>query len=290
MKLFNSKKVLLTLALSAALTTSVMASQQSDWKPVSSEKLVRLPANYISQTIENNLSDSPLVKEINALDVRMEMAVSTMHKLKKSIADVSGDEQFEVRHDFLKAKSEYLDLTQQKHKLDQKALNTRRGMYEKVLRQIRKADRHSNSAEMVKLKLNQSNARKRMERAKSLVDNALLEAGATDNSKYSDAYAKNVSKLEMLKIAITEHEANKTPVIDGQEVSKEGFVRHLLAELNAEQAIFDQEKLMLTYMAKLVALDAQSLEHQLIAGPASSEDSDNASPASLSANTDLFVY
>jgi len=99
-----------------------------------------------------------------------------------------------------------------------------------------------------------------------------------------------VSKLEALKSAINAHAANASPAIDGQQVSKSDYVRHLLTSLNAEQAIFDQEKLMLSYMAKLVAMDAQTLEHQLLAS-SEQDETQKAQRArtSLSGNTDLFI-
>ena len=283
---------LLAVSLSSALFVAPVASASNvaTWKPVSHEKLITLPANFISRKIDNDFNESALAAQINALDERMTMAVNSMKKLKVKMADVTGDEHFELSHQFLEAKSDYLDFVEQKQKLDQQAMNIRRKLYERVLKQIRRNKEKNGSAEMVKLQKDQQRARKRMEQAKSLVDNALLEAGNMEGSKYSGEYNKNINQLEALKAAINSHEANRAPAIDGQEVTKEGYVRHLLAGLNAEQAIFDQEKLMLTYMAKLVSLDAQSLEHKLMAGPEGEEDyDDSTSRGRLASNADLFI-
>lgn len=283
---------LLAVSLSSALLVApvVSASNVATWKPVSHEKLITLPANFISRKIDNDFNESALAAQINALDERMTMAVDSMKKLKDKMADVTGDEHLELSHQFLEAKSDYLDFVEQKQKLDQQAMNIRRKLYERVLKQIRRNKEKNGSAEMVKLQKDQQRARKRMEQAKSLVDNALLEAGNMEGSKYSGEYNKNINQLEALKAAINSHEANRAPAIDGQEVTKEGYVRHLLAGLNAEQAIFDQEKLMLTYMAKLVSLDAQSLEHKLMAGPEGEEDyDDSTSRGRLASNADLFI-
>ena len=292
LKFKRLSRSLLAVSLSSALliAPTVSASNVATWKPVSHEKLITLPANFISRKIDNDFNESALAAQINALDERMTMAVGSMKKLKDKMADVTGDEHLELSHQFLEAKSDYLDFVEQKQKLDQQAMNIRRKLYERVLKQIRRNKEKNGSAEMVKLQKDQQRARKRMEQAKSLVDNALLEAGNMEGSKYSGEYNKNINQLEALKAAINSHEANRAPAIDGQEVTKEGYVRHLLAGLNAEQAIFDQEKLMLTYMAKLVSLDAQSLEHKLMAGPEGEEDyDDSSSRGRLASNADLFI-
>ena len=278
-----------SLLSAMSITTVQAAGQPSDWQPVSSEKLISLPANYISQTIESDFLSSPLAAQIDALDESMNETVTSMHDIKAAIEGKSGDEEVELQHQFLQAKSDYLDLMAQKQTLDQQAMDTRRKIYEKVLVKVNKANVNANSREVIELKQSQKNARKRMESAKALVDNALLEAGGSA-TEYNNEYAKNVSKLEALKSAINVHKANASPAIDGQQVSKSDYVRHLLTSLNAEQAIFDQEKLMLSYMAKLVAMDAQTLEHQLLA---SSEQDTNEKAkrerTSLSGTTDLFI-
>lgn len=286
LKALNLKALVVAISL---VSTAAMAGQQPNWQPVSSEKLISLPANYISQTIESDFMSSPLAAQIDALDESMGEVVTTMHDLKAAVEGANADEQVELKHQFLQAKSDYLDLMAQKQNLDQKAIDTRRKIYEKVLGKINKANINANSREVIELKQMQKNARSRMEKAKALVDNALLEAG-DNSSDYSNDYAKNMSKLEALKSAINSHSANAGAAIDGQTVSKSDYVRHLLTSLNTEQAIFDQEKLMLGYMAKLVAMDAQTLEHQLLA---SSEENGEAKAerarTSLSGTTDLFI-
>lgn len=298
----NHGRLRALLLAGTLLSASVSAAPQgAGWQPVSSEKLIRLPANYISQTVESDYLASPLAAQIDALDQSMNETVTTLHELKATIAahanetgDEAGDEQLvELKHQFLQAKSDYLDLMEQKQRLDQQGLETRRKLFEKVLVKINRVAANANSREVIELKQAQQNARKRMQSAMALVDNALLEAddGKGDmNSDYRSDYRKNVAKLEALRSAINAHEANETPAIDGQTVSKADYVRHLLTSLNVEQAIFDQEKLMLGYMAKLVAMDAQALEHQLLAQTHEDDSGKQRHErSSLAANTDLFI-
>jgi hypothetical protein len=52
---------------------------------------------------------------------------------------------------------------------------------------------------------------------------------------------------------------NQGPVIDGTEVSKVDYVRHMVALTEGELALIAMEEEMLGYMARLVGLDALAL-------------------------------
>ena len=82
-------------------------------------------------------------------------------------------------------------------------------------------------------------------------------------SKYQREYGDNLAKVKQLKLAIQQHSANENPVLDGQSLNREQYIRYLLTHVDSELALLDQERLMLGYMAKLVALDAQALEHEI---------------------------
>jgi hypothetical protein len=73
----------------------------------------------------------------------------------------------------------------------------------------------------------------------------------------------NLGKIEQLKKAISQHQSSLAPTIDGVEVSAQEYVRQLLMQAASDQSLLDQEALMISYMAKLVALDAQSIEFRL---------------------------
>jgi hypothetical protein len=123
----------LLLVAGFCLSSASVLAASADWQPLSSEKLIRLPPNYLSQTIESDYLASPLAAQIDGLDEGMAQTVTVMHDLKAAIGEVSGEQQVELKHQFLQAKSDYLDAMAQKQALDQQALETRRQLYEAVL-------------------------------------------------------------------------------------------------------------------------------------------------------------
>ncbi|MGE4658089.1 MAG: hypothetical protein AAEI08_04060, partial [Gammaproteobacteria bacterium] len=52
--------------------------------------------------------------------------------------------------------------------------------------------------------------------------------------------------------------------LDDLEMTKEEYLRKMLAEIQAELALIDQEEGMLGYMAKLIALDAMALSEEVV--------------------------
>jgi N-acetylglucosamine kinase-like BadF-type ATPase len=99
-----------------------------------------------------------------------------------------------------------------------------------------------------------------MEKVIAQVDDTLLGQGVNERSPYADEFAANLNKIELLKKAISNHQAAMAPTIDGVAVSGQEYVRQLLMQAASDQSLLDQESLMISYMAKLVALDAQSIE------------------------------
>ncbi len=72
---------------------------------------------------------------------------------------------------------------------------------------------------------------------------------------------------------------NHAPSIDGRPVSREEYLRQLLAEAQGDLAIVEQESLILGHMAKLVSLDALALAEGIAEVEAESGLSTAPSPA-----------
>ena len=110
----------------------------------------------------------------------------------------------------------------------------------------------------------QDAARERFEGTVSETDVKLLATRAVPESKYAREYAQNLAAIDNLVQAIEHHPMNAAPELDGQAVSRQDYVRQLIAETEGGLALLDQEEKMLGFMAKLVALDARALEEEVI--------------------------
>ena len=77
-------------------------------------------------------------------------------------------------------------------------------------------------------------------------------------------------------------------MLDGAEVSSEEYIRQLLHNASLHQSLLDQEALMLSYMARLVALDAQALKYQIAYGD-KNDTTTSPKVAKASHAVDLFL-
>ena len=261
----------LILTISLSCTHLVLASEGRNWDPVASDKLIKLPANIIEKRIQQDFEASPMALHIVALEQHMQDKLSQLKSLGELLADSEGEELINQRFELVQQKSEYLDLMQQAQGLRQNALTKKQKLYATVLGKLRNKNGLISQDEVYQLKQKQAQARQRMQHVMAQVDSSLMHKGLDKRSPYADEFAVNLAKVEALKNAISEHKANASPTLGDVEVTSEEYVRQLLMQASTEQSLLDQEALMFSYMAKLVALDAQSLEYEISYGDENTE-------------------
>ena len=261
----------LILAINLGCTDFVLASEGRDWDPVASDKLIKLPANIIEKRIQQDFEASPMALHIVELEQKMQDKLTQLKSLRELISDSDGEELINQRFELVQQKSEYLDLMQEAQGLRQSALAKKQGLYATVLGKLRNKNGRISQGEVYQLKQKQTQARLRMQKVLAQVDNSLMHSGLDQRSPYADEFALNLAKVEDLKKAISQHKANASPTLGNEDVTSEEYVRQLLMEASTEQSLLDQEALMFSYMAKLVALDAQSLEYEISYGDESNQ-------------------
>lgn len=285
----NPQKKLALVMAALMLSGAAAASKEASWNPVSSETLISLPAQYMDRSLEQDFRDSQLFGQIDATTAQIRMEAERMAALHQDASAASGDGAIELSHQLLVSKASYLELMQDKLTLDADALTTRIKVYEDVLERLQRDKRQAQDPVVADLVASQQAARARMESTVSTVDQMLNDLPVERVSRYQSQYGENLQKIAELKRAINEHDANAAPSIDGETVSREDYVRHLLANAEAERSIIEQEQLMLSYMARLVSLDAQALEQSLMGGGeqfAELADDDPVRPANA---VDFFI-
>lgn len=261
----------LILAISLGCTHFVLASEGRNWDPVASDKLIKLPANIIEKRIQQDFEASPMALHLVELEQQMQDKLSQLKSLGELIADSEGEELVNQRFELVQQKSEYLDLMQEAQSLRQNALTKKQNLYENVLGKLRNKNSRISKDAVYQLKQKQAQARERMQNVMAQVDSSLMHKGLDQRSPYADEFAVNLAKVEALKNAISQHKANASPTLGDVEVTSEEYVRQLLMQASTEQSLLDQEALMFSYMAKLVALDAQALEYEISYGDESTE-------------------
>lgn len=250
--------VFLSMASFAAPATISPAFAET-WSPVASERLLRLPGESLEKAVENDFAKSGLAQEMIGVEEQIGFKQMTLQDMQAAVERAEDAElKMELQFQFLEAKRDYLALMQTQQTLRKKQASAKMRLYENLLDKVGRAER-AQTPEQVALVDRQMQARQRMERSSQAVDSALLMATAVETSKYSAEYRKNVGAIEQLMAAIQNHAMNEAPSIDGRAVSREEYLRQLVANAQSDLALVEQEAVILGHMAKLVSLDALAL-------------------------------
>jgi hypothetical protein len=264
-RFFSALTVAVVLSLSMQVNAAQpngqqQVNQQDNWQPVSAESLVELPANLIEKRIQQDFRMSPMANELLQIDQEVAASSQQIKALQSLLEGSESNQMIDERVDLVQLKSGFLDLLQTGQQLRQDQLDSKMQVYQEVLASLYQQDNIEQNSQAYQLKLSQQEARQRMEKVMQQVDDTLLQGGQIEQSPYASEFAANLAKIEQLKEAIANHQSNLAASVDGVEVSTQEYIRQLLMQSSSEQSLLDQEALMLSYMAKIVALDAQSLE------------------------------
>ncbi|MCW8914773.1 MAG: hypothetical protein OQK24_02845 [Magnetovibrio sp.] len=245
------------LVASLLLTPPAMASQVN-WSPQSSERLVKLPTNYLKKSLDNDFAQSSLGEALSTSEENISLKGSTLADLQQAIASSTGDVRLELRHEFLAEKRAYLDMMTERNALRRQHLETKRNLFEDMLDHLSQQENTGPGAEEVIA--NQEAALERFERTYADVDRNFFSNSMAPESRYAQQFTKNMQAIEQLVARIENHKLNASSM--GEEeipMTRKEHLRRLVSDAQAEISIIEQEETILGYMAKLVALDAMDL-------------------------------
>ncbi len=249
------------------------------WNPVVSERLIKLPANYLKKAVDHDFAKSALALAIQDNKELTRLKIMTLGDLQSASEAAEGDLRIELRHQFLAEKRAYLELVARTQDLRRRQAGTKIKLYGKMLDRLGR-NNAAMTPQRAALVEKQQAAQKRFESTIGRVDLKLFGRGGAKESKYSREYAANMAAIERLVAAVSAHPMNKRAEIDGKAVSKPDYLRQIITEAEADLALLDQEETVLGYMAKLIALDATALSDAVIADvPVAETDSARAASA-----------
>ena len=290
----QSKNPLTRLApmfLVGTMTVSVpswAAVENDGWNPVVSERLIKLPANYLKKAVDHDFSKSALAAAIADNRELTKLKTLTLRDLQSAIEGAEGELRIELRHQFLAEKRAYLKLVARTQDMRRRQADTKIKLYGRMLDKLG-AKTATMTPQRAALVEKQKAAQKRFQSSIGAVDMKLFGKAAMTQSKYSQEYAKNVASIERLVAAIESHPMNRRAEIDGQAVSKQDYLRQIITKAEADVALLDQDEPVLGYMAKLIALDAMALSDAVVADELAPGTAPVAQGASVNAAIDIFV-
>ena len=270
------KRLLATTALCAFVITApiaapVAAGTAPAWKPQASEKLVKLPATTLKKSLDYDFARSALGQAIRDVDSEIGFKTMTLSDLRAAIEQSDGEVHTELRHQFLAEKRDYIELVSRKNDFRKRHLRTRLKTLERVLDGMAEKKAGLTPARL-ELVSQQEAARTRFSASIDKVDVKLLTVSAVPESKYAVDYAKNLTAIESLVHAIERHPMNALPEFGDVAMSKQDYVRQMMADTQASMALLQQEENILGYMAKLVSLDALALSEEVMESDLESDD------------------
>ena len=254
---------LFALTLGMAQPGTVQAEADPHWRPRVSEKLVKLPNAYLKKALDKDFKSSALAGALTDIEQEMKFKKQTLGDLRQAREQAEGELRVELNHQFLAEKKAYLDLVTKRQDLKRRHLKTRIRLYERVLRKMGR-DHSGRTKAQAKLAESQARAHARFEQSVEKVDLALFEESVAQQSKYAKEYAKNLTAIRSLAAAIENHAMTQRTLADAAaNESKPEYLRGLIAGAEADLALLTQEREIVGYMAKLVALDAQALAEDI---------------------------
>lgn len=249
---------LFCFVLAWAFTWLFPSAQAANWSAASSERLVKLPPAYLAKAIERDFSNSALADALTDTQTQLKNKTQTLIDLRQAVEQSSGALQIELRHQYIAEKRHYLELLRSHQEYLSKRAQTKIKIFKRLLAKTQRA-KSSLTPQRAAMIEKQTQARVRFERSISQVDTKLFTSAMAPESRYGKAYAQNLSAINQLIGAIKAHPMSNQSSSDQGELSREDYIRHLREQVEADLAIIQQEKTVLAYMGKLVALDAMAL-------------------------------
>jgi hypothetical protein len=129
--------LLISTALNIFCIPNVSATsinENIDWKPQSTEKLVKLPPTYLKKSIDSDFFDSNLGKALEQNKSASRLKIQSLSDLKDAINHTEDPKiQTELRHQLLAEKQSYIKIISEKNKLRRKQTGIKQRLFENML-------------------------------------------------------------------------------------------------------------------------------------------------------------
>ena len=274
-----------TLTLSTAQST---AKENGSWSPRVTERLVKLPGSFVKKAVDNDFARSGLAAELADIADQISFKRETLTDLQGAIESAEGELKTELEHHLLSEKRSFIKLMRDHQKIRRKKTKTKIRIYTGLLNKLKRSE-NSMTATRSALVNKQKLARQRFEQTFSEVDKKIMSASPSVGSKYAREYEKNLSAIKQLSEALKTHTMNRSSEISGNPVSRGDYLRQLLNENQGEIALLDQEAKILSFMAKLVSLDALSIAESTMEGDLNTLDGGEVEDTTPANTIDLFI-
>jgi hypothetical protein len=210
----------------------------------------------LNKVLNNDFKTSVLALNLRDTDNKIKSKIDKINELNSFLPNASKDETLEIKHQIILNKRDYIKDMNNLIIMKKQKLETKKAFFEKIKNNIKYN---------YKNKTNQSaflnNKSKALERAQRL-DLKIIEKTSlniNEKSKYFKQYETNKNAIEKLKIAIKNHPMNEKSVLSNNSDNKLDTIANYIYNIETEIAVLEMKEQMMSYMAKIVVLDAMNL-------------------------------
>jgi hypothetical protein len=287
--LFRSLVLAGVAAAIVSHTASTAAARENvSWSPRVTERLVKLPGNFVKKAVENDFARSGLAEELANVADQMNIKRETLIELKEAIESAEGELRLELEHQLVSEKRSFINLMRDHQKIRRKKTETKIRLYSGLLKKLKNTENSATPGASA-LMQRQKAAKQRFEKTLSEVDKKIISSSSPVGSRYAQEYEKNLAAIGRLSEAFKTHPMNRSPEILGNPVSSSEYLRQLLSENQGEIALLNQEAKILSFMAKLVSLDALSIADRAMENDPNSPSGVPSEDTTPATTIDLFI-
>ena len=266
---FLTRVVCISACLWVVAGVSANAASSDSWTPRLSEKIIMLPPHQIERAVENDYKSSPLAAALTGLDGQIAQAVNTTETLMGMKSSISPEDSLELRHQIISSKRDYIKLTGDKLNKNRERLESKRDVYENLLRQAQRQNRKNDG--QVSVVALQEEARERAQKAQARISQSFELMDYQKPTKTSEAYDRNLNAIEAIRQAIQQHPMqSQMPLTDISDQPR--ALQAMIAQVEVEISLVMLEEELLGHMAQLLALDAMALADDVSNGSALSNE------------------
>ena len=290
LKTYKSFIFVLTLCNGVMLLSehSLAATTSSNWQPQISEKILLLPKKHLENAVERDFASSPLASNMLSLGEDVQSKVKTIGRLQETQNLYEGAELLEVTHQIIAGKRDYLEMMSEQIDLRRQQLETKRNLYQRLMRQTKTNSIRSPQVEQHHLAIDA--ARVRSSDVETQLRDDLFFSTNLEESKFGSEYAENRAAIEQLRSAISKHPANQDTAVNDKQFTKTDELNGLMLGAEAELALLSMEEEVIGYMARLLSLDAMAFAEKVAEESWQHEDERvPLSPTSPRQNLKMFI-
>ena len=279
---------MLGMLAAGSVPLSTAHAAEPTWRPLASERLVKLPAAYLKKAIDKDFAQSTLGAALAGNREASDLKATTLEDLARAQEAADGELRLDLRQQLLGEKQAFIRIMGDRQTLERDRVNTRLRLLRALVDKLDQ-DQAGATGKGEKVRASQIQARQRFESSLTKVDDALFASGMAPESRYASAHTRNIEAIETLRRAIAAHPMNRSPDPTGETLTKREYLERLSMEAEAQLAILDQEEQVLGFMAKLVALDAMAFADELDQAEQASVTTKSPATTMLSSAVRMFI-